>query len=264
MASVLPSPAPPAVGAGVVTTLEAIGLDELNDRAALQDRVDVKYIVALAQLDALVSRLGPAYRALEIDGRRCFTYRTTYYDTADMMLVREHVQRRRRRFKCRKRHYVDSGRSTFEVKLKGSRGRTVKHALECGSDDELAPEELAFLHEHVRTAYGRELHEVLRPSLVATCRRMTIAAPELGERPTCDIELGFEGSGGLGEGHAILESKSPRGRAAVDRALLAMGVRPIDGCSRYLLGMALTRDGVRDNHLRPLLRDYFTASEVCR
>ena len=244
-------------GAEVVAALPAIGLDELNERAALQDRVDVKYILTVAQLAALMRTLSPTYRALEIDGRRAFRYRTTYYDTADMLLVREHVQQSRRRFKCRKRLYLDSDRAVFEVKLKGARGRTVKHAMACGADDELQPDEARFLHELLRLAYGRELGETLRPSLVASCRRMTIAAPELGERLTCDVELDF-GAGRLDPRFAIVESKSPRGGAGVDHALLEMGVRPVNGCSKYLLGMALTRAGVRDNNLRPLLRRYFT------
>jgi hypothetical protein len=90
---------------------------------------------------------------------------------------------------------------------------------------------------------------------------MTIAAPELGERLTCDVGLDF-GGGRLDERFAIVESKSPRGAAAVDHALLEMGVRPVNGCSKYLLGMALTRDGVRDNNLRPLLRRYFTPANA--
>ncbi len=54
-----------------------------------------------------------------------------------------------------------------------------------------------------------------------------------------------------------MESKSARGGAAADRTLLDMGVRPVNGCSKYLLGMALTRSGMRDNDLRRLLGRYF-------
>jgi hypothetical protein len=263
MGSMLLSAAPSRTGGAseIVDALPAIGLAELNEHAALQDRIDVKYVVTLAQLAALMSALSPAYRALEIDGRRAFRYRTTYYDTADMLLVHEHVQQRRRRFKCRKRRYLDSERAVFEVKLKAARGRTVKHAMACGAGDELQPDEAIFLRELLRRAYGRELRAELRPVLVASCRRMTIAAPELGERLTCDVDLDFGGPR-LDARFAILESKSPRGGAAVDRALLEMGVRPVDSCSKYLLGMALTRYGVRDNNLRPLLRRYFTPANA--
>jgi len=242
-----------------VQELPAIGLDELNSCAALQDRLDVKYIVTLVQLQALIEQLGTTYRALEIDGLRAFAYRTTYYDTDDMLMFREHVQRRRRRFKCRKRRYVDSGRAVFEVKLKGLRGRTIKHAMPCAPEDDLAAEDVAFLRALLQQAYGRELQERLSPVLSASCRRLTIAAPELGERLTCDVELDF-GGGRLNDGLAILESKSATGGAAVDQALLEMGVRPVTGCSKYLLGMALTNDGMRDNDLRPLLRRYFKPS----
>jgi hypothetical protein len=239
--------------------LPPIGLRELDAKASLQDRVDVKYIVTLAQLDALVERLAATHRALEIDGRRAFGYRTTYYDTDDLLTFREHVQQRRRRFKCRKRSYVDSGRSVFEVKLKGPRGRTVKHAIACCPADELTDDEAAFLDANLLRAYGRRVHGALAPTLTATCRRSTIAAPELGERLTCDLGLDF-GGGRLEPRLAILESKSPLGMAAADRALRSMGVRPVQRCSKYPLGMALIRGDLRDNDLRPLLRRYFVAT----
>lgn len=242
----------------VIGALPAIGLEDLNERAALQERIDVKYIVTLTELTTLVERIAPGYTALEIGGRRAFRYRTTYYDTDDMLLVREHVQQRRRRFKCRKRLYLDSDCSVFEVKLKGTRGRTIKHAMACCPADEMQADEIAFLHEHLRRAYERELEVALHPSLVVACRRMTIVAPHLGERLTIDLDVDF-GLGRLDERLAIVESKSRRGGAAVDRALLGMGVRPVKGCSKYLLGMSLTRDAVRDNNLRPLLRRYFAA-----
>jgi hypothetical protein len=241
--------------------LPAIGLEELNASAALQDRMDVKYVVTLAQLDALLEQVAPRCRALEIDGRRAFAYRTTYYDTSDLLTFREHVQRRRRRFKCRKRRYVDSGRAVFEVKLKAVRGRTVKHAMPCTPADDLAAAEAAFLRLQLREAYGRELQRSLRPVLTATCLRSTIVAPALGQRLTCDVGLDF-GGGRLADGLAIVESKSSCGRAAFDRLLVGLGARPVTGCSKYLLGMALTRDGVRDNDVRPLLRRYFTRASA--
>ena len=243
---------------GGLHDLVPIGLEELNASAALQDRVDVKYIVTLAQLESLLAQIAPVCRALEIDGRRAFAYRTTYYDTDDLLTFREHVQRRRKRFKCRKRTYVDSGRTVFEVKLKGPRGRTVKHALPCAPADELGADEAAFVHLHLRRAYGRALHRSLHPVLTATCRRLTIAIPALAQRLTCDVDLHF-GAGRLADGLAIVESKSARGCSAVDRVLVGMGARPVSRCSKYLLGTALARSDVRDNDLRPLLRRYFTA-----
>jgi hypothetical protein len=71
--------------APLVEPFERIGLDEVRATAALDDRLDVKYILARAELDELVRRLRRTHRALEIDGLRCFAYRTTYFDTADLV-----------------------------------------------------------------------------------------------------------------------------------------------------------------------------------
>ena len=54
---------------------------------------------------------------------------------------------------------------------------------------------------------------------------------------------------------AIVESKSGRGDALADRALRELGQRPRPLCSKYCLGVALTRP-VTANLLRPLLRHF--------
>jgi hypothetical protein len=239
-----------------LAALAPIGLSEVRTQAGLQDRMDTKYLVTAAQLAALLERLGASHRVLEIDGRRAFEYRTTYYDTDDLLTFREHVQRRRRRFKCRKRRYVDSGLSDFEVKLKGTRERTVKHARPCDPAEGLGDEDLAFLRDRLHEAYGRELREPLRPSLVVTCRRVTLAAPQAAERVTCDIDLHL-GCGRLAADLAVVETKSVDGASAADRVLRELGARPVERFSKYLLGVALNRDDVRDNDMRPLLRRHF-------
>jgi hypothetical protein len=101
----------------------AVGLAELETSAGLQDRVDSKYVISLADFATLAERLLGTHAVLEIDDRRAFRYRTTYFDTRELQIFRDHVQERRRRYKCRAREYVDSGLCMFEVKLKGPRGR---------------------------------------------------------------------------------------------------------------------------------------------
>jgi len=105
-----------------------ITLAELTETAALQERVDVKYIIPRTLAGAVLDRLAATHRMLEIGDQRCFAYATTYYDSPDLRCARDHLQGRRRRFKCRSRHYLDMRRHTIEVKLKGPRGQTVKHA----------------------------------------------------------------------------------------------------------------------------------------
>jgi hypothetical protein len=240
--------------------LAPIGLAELDACAALRDRVDVKYVVGLDLLAVLVDRLAATHRVLEIEGRRTFSYATAYYDAPDLRCYRDHLQGRRRRFKCRTRRYVETDTRAFEVKLKGARGETVKRrAMLDGPVDLRDPALLGFL----RDACGREpgaLGETLRMRFART----TLVAPELGERLTCDVGLAFTAPGGaaarLAAGRAIVESKSARGAALADAVLRSLGARPVSGCSKYALGIALTRPGVRANPYRPLLRRHFEAS----
>ena len=240
-----------------------VGLQQLEAQAALRDRMDVKYIVPPALLGPLAGRLSATHRVLEIEGLRAFAYDTTYYDTSELRAYRDHLQRRRRRFKCRARDYVDSGLCAFEVKLKGARGRTIKHRMAYEREHVGAPSEpaLRFLRECVERCYGRPPHGELQAAMLVTYTRVTLAAPELGERLTVDFDLAFRAPGGaagrMADGAVIVESKSDRGGAAADRALRALGVRPVLGCSKYCLATGLTRPEVISNPLLPLLRRHF-------
>lgn len=82
----------------------SLTLAELDARAELRQRVDSKYVVPLEGLESLLHELAGSYAVLEIDRRRQFTYRTTYFDSPALTTYRAHVQQRRRRFKCRSRH----------------------------------------------------------------------------------------------------------------------------------------------------------------
>ena len=249
--------------------LAPISLAELDASAALRERVDVKYLVPATALVVLAERLAGSHQVLEIAGERRFGYRTTYFDSAGLLTAREHLQGRRRRFKCRRREYAGSGLTGFEVKLKDGRGRTVKHRAPVDGAPEsgpLAGPALAFLHERLREAYGRELPVPLHAGLRMDFRRLTLVAAERGQRLTCDTGLRFwtpgaDAGGGLADGYAILESKSARGGALADRVLRGLGIRPVPACSKYLLGVALTSPQLPANRLSPLLRRYFAAAD---
>lgn len=247
----------------VAESFRAIGLAELDAAAALQDRVDTKYVITQEQCAALAERLRGTHAVLEIDGRRAFGYRSTYFDTAELTAFRDHVQQRRRRFKCRSREYVDSGLCTFEVKLKGTRGRTVKHRMlyDRARRDEISEPAFSFLSECLERSYGQTPDGELLRALEVCYTRVTLAAPNLGERVTFDFELAFsapDGAGGaLKDDMVIVESKSPRGNAIADRELRAIGARPENLCSKYCLGVGFTRTDVKSNDLRPLLRRCF-------
>ena len=108
----------PALLRTIGSDLAPIGLAELVERAALQTRVDRKYVVPLAAVGALLTALGSRARILEIDGQRSFRYESVYFDTPELTSYLLTARRRRRRFKVRTRTYVDSSECWLEVKTR--------------------------------------------------------------------------------------------------------------------------------------------------
>ncbi len=226
--------------------LEPVGLAELEEQAPLQRRCERKYVLTLAQLDALVAALAGSHRALDHGGLRAFRYRTTYYDTPDLLTLHAHVQNRRRRFKLRKRRYEDAGRSVVEVKRKSARGQTVKEVAPGGPDDALDPAEAAFLVARVGAAYGQVLDpRLLAPTLTVTCCRSTLVAARRAERVTIDVDLALGAAVRLAPGLAVVESKTAGPSGEADRILQRLGARPVERCSKYCIGVALARPDVR-------------------
>lgn len=240
-----------------------VSLADLNGRAALQRRIDRKYVVAGPVLEALIAGLPRATAVLEIDGARLFTYRTMYFDSPDLLTYRAHVQGRRRRFKCRSRLYVNSNVHMLEVKLKGRRGETVKERRELPLDEHGVWGAAAsrFLREQLLRHYGVSLDEQLGPTVQMTFSRLTLVDLAAGKRMTVDTGLRYQLADGssfaLAPGTAIVESKSASGSAGIDRRARELGVRPVN-CSKYCVGVALTRpDAARGNDFLRLARRHF-------
>jgi hypothetical protein len=94
-----------------------------------------------------------------------------------------------------------------------------------------------------------------------TFSRLTLVDVERGERLTCDFDLAFAGAGEragrLVDRAVILESKSVRGSARAERGLRDLGARPAEACSKYCLGIGMTRPDVRINPFKRLLTRWF-------
>lgn len=227
----------------MLDTLPAIGLEDLLDEAALQVRTDRKYLLPEADLVDLLADLHGA-RVLEIAGRREFGYRSTYFDTPDLLAHAGAAHRRRRRFKVRTRTYTDSGETWLEVKTRGRRGVTIKERVPhvCG-DDRLGRDGTG----HVRCALAdAEIRGVdiaaLEPVLRTSYRRTTLLLAD-GARATIDTELAWQlpdGSDHRAGPVAVIEVKSPPGARSseLDRLLAVRGVRPAR-ISKYATGLAL-------------------------
>lgn len=236
--------------AELVEQIAPVSLRELDDRAALLRRVDNKYAVERQAFIELAGGLGDTHEVLEIDGRRMFAYRTTYFDTPDLRCFSDHVDGRLPRFKARTRLYQDSNQCVFEVKLKNSDDETDKRQI-----DHPAPDS-----ERMTDATRRCLAEALRGSgldtpgelerkLHTAFERITLVARDGSQRLTCDLGVRLSGSDQrsvrLRSNLVLVETKTERGDSPADRVLREMGLQPIS-LSKYRVGMSLVGDAPTD------------------
>ena len=240
---------------------DPISLDEVLSQAALQTRVDNKFLLTPQEFAAFAAALDEEFRVMEIDGTRVFRYDSVYFDTDDFAQFRAHRQGRRRRYKVRSRKYTDTGLCMFEIKTKGARGATVKHRIEQSPDaaGELNASNRAYLEHVIRSEYEEEAPD-MRPVLESGYERATFVNTVSGERVTCDVNLEYANE--RDRVHApdliVVETKSADGRGASDRALAHLGIRPVS-MSKYCIGIALLHPELPANRWNRLLQQRFAA-----
>jgi hypothetical protein len=245
-----------------LSTLPAVGLEEISERAGLMTRVDRKYLVPRETVQELITELDGSIRVLEIGGRRTFRYTSTYYDTADLTTFRAAAGKRRRRAKIRCREYVDSGTAFLEVKTATGRGGSSKQRIPvpAGPDADPASGPLegpsrAFVDTALDGA-GCALDGELGPVLTTHYDRTTLLVTGEESRVTIDAGLRWEIPGtqrptGTGrhaataphpgydlDGLVVIETKAGTRPGRADRLLWADGHRPVR-ISKFATGLAL-------------------------
>ncbi|TQJ38428.1 VTC domain-containing protein [Arthrobacter sp. SLBN-112] len=243
---------------GHLDFLPSVSLEELNAQAALQTRVDRKYVVPLEVAGRLLATVRTGMRVLDMAGSRSFAYDSVYFDTAalDSYLLAAHG--RRRRYKVRTRTYVDSALGFLEVKTEGSREATVKERIpySLGDRARLTPEGLAYIRETLSAAGIKVPALPLEPVLETRYDRTTLYLPESGSRATIDTDVTWQRPGHqpwVLHGAVILETKSGSTAGPLDRHLWAAGVRP-SRISKFATGMAALRPGLPANRWNKTLR----------
>lgn len=249
--------------------LAGIDLATVLDVAPLPRRVDRKYLLPAPDAARLVRELSASHHVLQIAGRRSTTYRSTYFDTAELRLCRDQVQGRRLRWKARSRLYVEDQLCRFEVKVKGSRGETIKHSIgrDLADYGGIGSVERAFVTEVLGPEHRFLAH--LRPVLEITYNRATLV--DLTERTRLTLDHGvtgrrLTGTASLRQGavtfdddRVIVETKGGLRPGAGDRLLAGMGHRPVS-LSKYAMSAALLAPGVPDNQVRHLVGRGVTVS----
>ncbi len=241
-----------------LSTFDTISLDGLNGKAAMLERLDNKYIVPAARLVPVFKQFGELFDVLEIEGKRAFTYATNYFDNEAAQSYNDHHQGRRKRCKVRIRHYIDSGFSYLEVKLKDTRNVTVKKRLKLPPfADGLCEDGRAFIDTCHTDLYGVPLGRDLQPAIGMEYERITLVAKEGGERMTIDTRLQFRAANVERDASAdmfILETKSARGNGIADKILRSHHLHPTRKCSKYCIGMAALGQVQRHNLFLPAIR----------
>ncbi len=210
-----------------VAELPAIQLIKLQGEASLLSRRERKYLVPVSVAVSLVTAVSGDAVALQINGERSFTYQSIYFDTPSGQSYLAAARQRRHAFKVRTRTYVDAGDCVLEVKLRGSRGRTIKSRLDypTGSSGQLTSNG----HDFITQVLGIPRQSELQPTLSTTYQRSTLV---LRGNTRLTIDTGFSATTPSGErvsleGLAIIESKSRSAPTLADRTLWRLGFRPM-------------------------------------
>jgi hypothetical protein len=230
----------------------AVAPPALVEARALQQRVDRKFLLAVADLPRLLEGLEHEYLRLDAGGEAWARYHSLYFDTPDRDLFHAHRRGVRPRYKVRIREHVDRGVAFLEVKRKGRDGRTRKQRLDLPCHQRgFGERELRFVREHAAIEPAR-----LVPCVSSLFRRLTLVARAAEERATIDCSLAFEADDRLEDLRhmAVVEVKQARhdngsGFLRGLRGLRAQEIR----VSKYCLGTMLLTP-VRANVFLPALR----------
>ena len=242
----------------LVRRLDPTDLATLDASTRLHTRKDRKYVVDPGVLATMLGDLPDDTLVLDIDGRRWFTYESTYFDTSELDSYRLNATGRPGRFKVRIRTYHETGTTVVEVKTKDARGRTVKHRRSVerhhGYDLDRVAREFAARFDRV-SPYTSEL----RPVLTTRYQRATLVSPGRTSRATidCGLECTDRDGGRTGlPGAVILETKSAGQPTPLDRLLWRSGHRPVK-ISKYATGLAALHPELPANRWYPVLTRHF-------
>lgn len=243
-----------------------VGLDEVVEQAARMTRVDRKYLVDRSVAETFLDTLPTTFRVLAIDGRDSTTYSSVYFDTARLDACRDHVQRRRRRWKVRSRLYVEDQLCRFEVKTRDGRGMTEKTVSlsEPARHGRLGPHEAAFV-TRVFDDRGLDIDvAALVPSMRVDYQRLTLADTAAHLRVTLDLGVECSLGGGrvwVDEDWVLVETKGGLRPSSADALLGSLGARP-RSFSKYVSAASLLRDDIPDNDVRRLRGRQLHAQEA--
>jgi hypothetical protein len=225
-----------------------IGLEEVNEKAALISRVDKKYVIGPHQLPAILQHLKQTHQILEINNHRVSNYRSVYFDTPDHSLYHAHHNGIAARVKLRVRDYLDSNIQFFEIKNRSNKGITNKIRTQF-TDSTLLAENL----ENAKQEFSRFIGaKPVTESLTVDYQRITLVSKTSVERITIDGNLHFNNGDAVAsyDNRIIIEVKTEQlTHSSTDKLLKKMGIRE-GSVSKYCLGLIQLLPNLKKNYFK--------------
>jgi len=243
-----------AANNGLLDSLSAMKSHDLTEqnRAALMDRIDTKYLIPRQYLQGILTALSQDYSVLCENHKRIFTYETTYFDTPNKHFYHAHHNGHLNRRKVRYRRYVESNLGFMEVKLKNNKRRTIKKRvpMDCIKTNDRRVKDFVnrCLIEGEKSEVLSPQESLLNTSLFVNYRRITLLNKHHQERLTIDVDLHFQCSQSNNsrqlEELFIVEVKrdAKQQSSSFSKVIKQLALKPIN-FSKYCMGLALTHDG---------------------
>jgi hypothetical protein len=236
----------------VMARFQAIDLDALK-QVKLMERTDKKFLVHMNQLAGILRAIERQYYVLEINEERMLGYQTHYFDTEDDWLYTSHHNGKLNRYKVRKRAYLDTQTSFFEIKFKNNKRKTFKRRIKSGEDQTILN---AGEKEFVRQNSPID-PDTLHPKSMNQFRRITLTDKQFTERCTIDVNIQFKSENQIAllDEFAIIEIKQDRhsNLSALNHCLNENRITPT-GFSKYCMGRALAEEHLKQNAFKPKIR----------
>ena len=237
----------------LLASFAPITLAEMSS-VKLMNRTDTKFVTTLPKLMQLLKMAQDDYYAQEIDGARNMLYDTTYFDTNDYAMYRQHQCGHTNRQKIRFRTYVSSHLQFMEVKTKNNHGRTKKKRIEVTDMDLTDVGKREFLASHLHFDV-----DTLIPHMHNYFRRITLVNKAKTERLTIDTALQFHNvqtnvDRDMGPLVIIELKRDGLVFSPVLEMLRQLHIHP-HGFSKYCMGAALTNQQLPVHRFKKKLRD---------
>ncbi len=214
------------------------------------NRRDIKYIISIDRLDAILEKLVDHYDLLVRAEKGYAQYHTGYFDTDEFSLYQDHHRGKGNRSKIRVRTYED-GASYLEVKQKSNTGLTLKRRLPIDRRGFQLSDYSSFIEASMGPS-GMDYSEKLE----VTYQRITFFSKQKIEKITLDFGLTYTLGNVLFPLHGLLigESKGVgQAHSFFNNYMRSLRVHT-SSFSKYCFGVANLEATVKSNNFKPLLR----------